>query len=348
MKKVSRIIAIVLVVSSLLVCACCAAWYDNAVEWAVEKEITAEAVEPEKELTHGKMIGALYAAAKAWDYDVSAWQNVNILSYDDAFFLPEGTAESFQWVCSADLIADDATKLEYDRVLTREDMVDLLYQFAGWMKVDRSVGESTNILSYNDAFDISQGKFAAFQWACGEGIIQGTGNHNLHPQEEATNAQLVTVLMRLGKIVSVVDYSTGISQWMYRVETDDAITKVLIAIDTCPYGTAGAEAQQVEAAVQLLKISGNSAVGEKVFHYLYDMDATQKDYFSFQWQMSVKKAKEILAAPQRYADALNGIENIDATKLDALNNEILQLLTGQGVADVWKDNLQEEPFFLWK
>lgn len=335
MKKVSRIIAMVLVISALFSITCFAAWYDKAFRWAVEKEIILEEAEPVQELRHGEMIGSLYAAAKEWGYDVSAWQNVNILSYEDAFFLPAGTAESFQWACSAGLIASDATKLDYNRILTREEMVDLLYKFAGWMKVDRSVGESTNILSYNDAFDISQGKFAAFQWACGEGIIVGTGNHNLHPLQNATGAQLATVLMRLYKIVSVVDYTTGISEWMYRSEATDEITQALQVIDVCQYGTAGAEQQQVNAAEKVLELSEKNGVGEKVYHYLYDMDATQKDYFSFQWQMSVKKAQNMLS------------DHNDAAKLEALNAEVLALLKSQGVEDVWQDNLDLEPFYFW-
>ena len=39
-----------------------------------------------------------------------------------------------------------------------------------------SVGEDTNILSYTDAFDVSEYAVAALQWACGAGIIHGTGD----------------------------------------------------------------------------------------------------------------------------------------------------------------------------
>lgn len=41
--------------------------------------------------------------------------------------------------------------------------------------MDVSVGEDTNILSYNDAGQISKWAISAFRWACGEGILAGTG-----------------------------------------------------------------------------------------------------------------------------------------------------------------------------
>lgn len=200
MKK-NRVFAMVLAIVMLLATAGLATWYDGAVQWAAEARIVEKEPAPNDDLTHGKLIGALYEAAKVWEKDVSAWQDVNILSYEDAIFLPEGTAESFQWACAAGLIAPDAINLEYDRVLSREEMVDLVYKFAGWLELDRSVGENTNILSYDDAFDISEGKFEGFQWACGAGLIIGTAQHVLQPLNTATNAQLLTVLMRLEALV---------------------------------------------------------------------------------------------------------------------------------------------------
>ena len=60
-----------------------------------------------------------------------------------------------------------------------------------------SIGEDTNILSYTDVADLSEYAIPAMQWACGAGIISGTGDGStLTPQGEATRAQAATVLMR--------------------------------------------------------------------------------------------------------------------------------------------------------
>jgi hypothetical protein len=195
MMKKLRIASIVTVVALLLTSFSMAAWYDGALSWARNVPVIEETFDPNAKLTHGELIGAMYDCAVKWGMDVSAAKNTNILSYDDAIFLPEGTAESFQWACTADLIDDAATKLEYDRVLTREEMVDLVYGFARWMKLDMTVGENTNILSYEDAFSISEYAIPAFQWACGAGVVTGYADGTLQPEVSATRAHAAAMLM---------------------------------------------------------------------------------------------------------------------------------------------------------
>jgi hypothetical protein len=62
------------------------------------------------------------------------------------------------------------------------------------------VGEETNILSYDDAFEISEYAIPAMQWACGSGIVVGSsadGNGMvLAPKVMITRAQLSVVLLR--------------------------------------------------------------------------------------------------------------------------------------------------------
>ena len=53
--------------------------------------------------------------------------------------------------------------------VTRQQFAALLYRFAVMMGYDVSVGESTNILSYADAFDAAEYAIPALQWACGAG-----------------------------------------------------------------------------------------------------------------------------------------------------------------------------------
>ena len=85
--------------------------------------------------------------------------------------------------------------------MTREQMVTILWRYARHRNIDVSVGEETNILSYDDAFDIAQYAIPAMQWACGSGMVNGMddgkGGMNLEPQGITTRAQMVTMLMRL-------------------------------------------------------------------------------------------------------------------------------------------------------
>ena len=81
--------------------------------------------------------------------------------------------------------------------ITREQLAAILYRYAQAKGYDVSVGEDTNILSYTDALEISEYAIPAMQWACGAGVINGTGDGStLTPQGQATRAQAAVMLMR--------------------------------------------------------------------------------------------------------------------------------------------------------
>jgi len=79
--------------------------------------------------------------------------------------------------------------------ISRQELATMLYRYAQFKEIDVSVGEDTNILSYDDAFSISEWAMPAMQWACGAGVINGMGNGTLNPTGSATRAQVAKVLM---------------------------------------------------------------------------------------------------------------------------------------------------------
>ena len=83
-------------------------------------------------------------------------------------------------------------------IVTREQMVSILWRYAQYNGYDVSVGEETNILSYDDAFDISDYAVPAMQWACGSDMVNGMEDSNgmmiLDPQGGTTRAQLATMM----------------------------------------------------------------------------------------------------------------------------------------------------------
>lgn len=84
--------------------------------------------------------------------------------------------------------------------ITREQLAAMLYRYAKLKGYDVSVGEDTNILSYDDAFSVSEYAVGAMQWAVGAGIINGD-NNNLKPTTGATRAEVATMLMRFCETV---------------------------------------------------------------------------------------------------------------------------------------------------
>lgn len=83
-----------------------------------------------------------------------------------------------------------------EQEISREQLAVMLYNYAKYQGYDLSLGADTNILSYNDALNISEYAFAALQWACGIGLIQGDGQGNLNPTGQATRAETAAILHR--------------------------------------------------------------------------------------------------------------------------------------------------------
>ncbi len=87
-------------------------------------------------------------------------------------------------------------KFDADTPLTREQLVVMLYNYAEYKGYDLSVGENTNILSYNDFMEISEDAISSVQWACGAGIISGRADGMLVPQGEAKRCEAAAMLHR--------------------------------------------------------------------------------------------------------------------------------------------------------
>ena len=85
---------------------------------------------------------------------------------------------------------------EPENTVTREQLATILHRYAQYKKFDVSVGENTNILSYDDFNEIAEYSISAFQWGCGEGIISGRTATTLSPKGNASRAEVATMLMR--------------------------------------------------------------------------------------------------------------------------------------------------------
>lgn len=178
-------------------------WFFSGVEYAgangLLEGVSDTIFNPNTAIDRTMAITSLYKYSEMKGYDVSAGLETNILSYDDAFDIREGSHAAFQWACGSGLIPDaGATLLGPNETMTREELVILLYDYAVLYGIDPAAGEDTNILSYTDVFDMAQEQgYRAFQWACETGIVVGTSASTLEPAGIMTRAQLATVLMRL-------------------------------------------------------------------------------------------------------------------------------------------------------
>lgn len=80
--------------------------------------------------------------------------------------------------------------------ITREQLATMLWRYAGEPMV------TADLSSYTDASSVSAYAQQAMAWAIHDGIITGYTATTLHPQGEATRAQVATILMRFVKNIA--------------------------------------------------------------------------------------------------------------------------------------------------
>jgi hypothetical protein len=79
--------------------------------------------------------------------------------------------EAIQWAAGQNIVSGYGNGVfAPDETVSNEQFMAMLYRYAISKDYDVSVGESANILSYNDAFDISEYAVPAFQWAFGMAV----------------------------------------------------------------------------------------------------------------------------------------------------------------------------------
>lgn len=88
------------------------------------------------------------------------------------------------------------TEFAPDENITREQIAVILYRYAKAVGYDVSVGEDTNILSYDDFEEISEYAIEAVQYAVGSGLMNGKTEKTLNPKDFATRAEIATILNR--------------------------------------------------------------------------------------------------------------------------------------------------------
>lgn len=95
-------------------------------------------------------------------------------------------------------IVNGVTENEFapDANLTREQFAAIIHRYASFKEYDVSVGENTNILSYNDAESISEYAIGAIQYTVSSGLIKGKTESTLNPKDTATRAEMAVIIKR--------------------------------------------------------------------------------------------------------------------------------------------------------
>lgn len=168
-------------------------WFYDYVAWAYNtglmEGVSAGRFAPNSTTTRAMVVTIIYRLAGS----------PGVSGTSDFTDVPAGAwyADAVTWAAKRGIVEGmTATTFDPNDAVTREELAAMLYRYAKHKGYDTSAAENTNILSYNDALSISEYAFEALQWACGEGIINGTGAGSLEPGGSATRAQLAAMLYR--------------------------------------------------------------------------------------------------------------------------------------------------------
>ena len=166
------------------------AWYYDAVAYVYDNGMmngtSADIFSPNNTLTRGMIAQVLYNLEDKPAVSGSAFDDVAAGAW---------YADAINWAAGQEIVNGygNGTFGPTDPI-TREQTAAILWRYAQWKGYDVSVGEDTNILSYQDASEISEWAVPAMQWACGAGLIQGKTGGILDPKGAATRAQVAQIL----------------------------------------------------------------------------------------------------------------------------------------------------------
>lgn len=167
-------------------------WFASAVDYVTGKGMmngTADnTFSPKANTTRGMVVTVLYRLENQPSTSAASFTDVASGAY---------YANAVAWANANGIVSGYGSgKFGPNDKVTREQLAAILYRYAQYKKYDVSVGEDTNILSYDDAQSISSYAIPAIQWACGAGVVTGKSGSKLDSKGNATRAEVAAMFMR--------------------------------------------------------------------------------------------------------------------------------------------------------
>ena len=168
-------------------------WFYADVEYAVENDLfngtSATAFSPNGIITRAMLVTVLYRA----EGELAVNKSIPFADVDMGAYY----ANAVIWAKQNGIVNGvSETEFAPDSNITREQIATIMHRYAQYKGYDVSVGENTNILSYDDFGSISEYAIASMQYAAGNGLMKGTTASTLNPKENATRAEIAAILHR--------------------------------------------------------------------------------------------------------------------------------------------------------
>ena len=166
-------------------------WYFNAVNYVTEKGIMSgvsqNSFAPNATLTRGMIAQMLYTLEGKPEAGEPAFADVAA----DAWY-----AKAVAWVSETGVITGVSGKnFAPDSPMTREQLALILSNYAK-LKEYKAEGQGIDLKNYADYSSISSWALDGMEWAVNAGIISTKGQNTLAPTDNATRAEVATILMQ--------------------------------------------------------------------------------------------------------------------------------------------------------
>ena len=168
-------------------------WYHLDTDYVIENDIfrgtTESTFTPNGNITRAMMITVLYRAEG--EPEVTGETTFEDID-ENAYY-----AKAVVWGQQNGIIKGySETEYAPEQDILREQIAAIMHRHAQYKGYDVSVGENTNILSYDDFDSISEYAIPSMQWAVGSGMIKGRTESTLNPDAFATRVEIAAMLHR--------------------------------------------------------------------------------------------------------------------------------------------------------
>ena len=167
------------------------AWFIGAVAFTSSHELFRGVSEtefaPELPMTRAMMVTVIYRLE-------NEPKTSGVIPFDD---VKEGTwyTDAVIWAFENGIVYGTGNGFEPDVSVTREQMATLLYRYMHFLEFD--TGERGDLSRFSDGSKVSSWAADAMAWAVGVGLFRGDDLGCLNPRDDATRAEVATLMERL-------------------------------------------------------------------------------------------------------------------------------------------------------
>lgn len=163
-------------------------WYADTVAFVYShgllQGVSADRYAPGSTMTRAMLAAAIHRIEGSPDCDGSHFSDVA----PGAWYY-----NAVNWAASQGILAGTGGgRFSPDAAVTREQMVTILYRYAGYLGLDRT--GRAGLTGFTDSGDISAYAVTAMEWSVDAGLISGMGDGRAAPKATATRAQVAAVL----------------------------------------------------------------------------------------------------------------------------------------------------------